>query len=247
MCSRSRATIPRMTDYPSRMSEPTTAPRRAVRRVVAVVVGLCALVLLGAPAAQAHNELVSTDPPANAVLPVMPDHITLTFAEDVSPLGVALMVHRPDQAVVNVGVPTTAGPVVTQAIAGDLPAGLYKVMYRVTSDDGHAIEGEYTFTTQGPTTILGEGAPVDVAGVPAAEQPMVMDHGTMVPVTPSAEASAAPVATVEASSPPAVAEPIPALPDTKHVPAGVLIGVAAVLVAAGGLTAVLLMRRRPLD
>src|SRR4051794_28726810 len=157
------------------MSEPATALRRAVRRVVAVVVGLCALVLLGAPAAQAHNQLVSTDPVADAVLPVMPDHLTLTFAEDVSPLGVALMVHRPDQAVVNVGVPTTDGPVVTQAIAGDLPAGLYRVMYRVTSDDGHAVEGEYTFTTQGPTTILGDGAPVDVAGVPAAEQPMVME------------------------------------------------------------------------
>jgi len=228
------------------MSEPTTALRRAVRRVVAVVVGLCALVLLGAPAAQAHNQLVGTDPPADAVLPVMPDHITLTFAEDVSPLGVALMVHRPDQAVVNVGVPTTDGPVVIQSIAGDLPAGLYKVMYRVTSDDGHAVEGEYTFTTQGPTTILGEGAPVDVAGVPAAEQPMVMDHGTMVPAPPTDE-PAAPVSAPAASSPAAAAEPISALPEAKHVPAGALIGVAAVLVAAGGLTAVLLMRRRPLD
>ena len=215
------------------MSEPTTALRRAVRRVVAVVVGLCALVLLGAPAAQAHNQLVGTDPPADAVLPVMPDHITLTFAEDVSPFGVALMVHRPDQAVVNVGVPTTDGPVVTQAIAGDLPAGLYTVMYRVTSDDGHAIEGEYTVTAQGSTTILGEGAPVAVAGVPGAEQPMLMDHGTMAPAA--------------APDPSQSSEPIVSIPDTKNVPAGVLIGVAAVLVAAGGLTAVLLMRRCPLD
>ncbi|WP_051274680.1 copper resistance CopC family protein [Cellulomonas sp. URHD0024] len=228
------------------MSEPTTALRRAVRRVVAVVVGLCALVLLGATAAQAHNQLVSTDPPADAVLPVMPDHITLTFAEDVSPLGVALMVHRPDQAVVNVGVPTTNGPVVSQAIAGDLPAGLYKVMYRVTSDDGHAVEGEYTFTTQGPTTIQGAGAPVDPAGGAAAEQPMVMDHGTMVPVTPSAEPVADPDPAT-ASSPAAAAPVISELPEARHVPVGVLLGIAAVLVAAGGLTAVLLMRRRPLD
>lgn len=222
------------------MSEPMTALRRAVRRVVAVVVGLCALVLLGAQAAQAHNQLVGTDPPADAVLAVMPDHITLTFAEDVSPLGVALMVHRPDQAIVNVGVPTTEGPVVTQAIAGDLPAGLYRVMWRVTSDDGHAIEGEYTFTTQTATTIQALAAPVDVAGEPVAEQPMVMDHGTMVPATPSATASTAP----DASAPP-VADPVVA--EARQVPAGLLVAVVAVLVAAGGLTAVLLMRRRPLD
>jgi hypothetical protein len=43
------------------------------------------------------------------------------------------------------------------------------------------------------------------------------------------------------------AEPVSALPGARKVPAGVLIGIAAVLVAAGGLTAVLLMRRRPLD
>ena len=174
------------------MSEPMTALRRAVRRVVAVVVGLCALVLLGAPAAQAHNTLVSADPPADASLAVMPDHLTLTFAEDVSPLGVALMVHRPDQTVVNVGVPTTSGPVVTQAIAGDLPAGVYTVMYRVTSDDGHAIEGEYTFTTQGATTIGQVAQPADDVGLAAAEAPMVMDHGTMAPESPSAEPQAEP-------------------------------------------------------
>ncbi|WP_081844369.1 copper resistance CopC family protein [Cellulomonas sp. URHE0023] len=235
------------------MSEPTTALRRAVRRVVAVVVGLCALVPLGAPAAQAHNQLLSTDPPADAVLPVMPDHLTLTFAEDVSPVGVALMVHRPDQAVVNIGVPTTDGAVVTQAIAGDLPAGLYTVMYRVTSDDGHAIDGLYTFTTQGPTTILGEGAPVDVAGVPAAEQPMIMDNGTMVPASPPAEPPSELASTSGHASgatvvnPSATAEPSSALPDARKVRGGVLLGIAAVLVAAGGLTAVLLMRRRPLD
>jgi methionine-rich copper-binding protein CopC len=218
------------------MSEPMAALRRAVRRVVAVVVGLCALVLLGASTAQAHNSLVGTDPPADAVLAVMPDHLTLTFAQDVSPLGVALMVHRPDQAVVNVGVPTTAGPVVTQAIAGDLPAGLYRVMYRVTSDDGHALEGEYTFTTQGPTSIAQPAGVVDTAEAPAVE-PMVMDHGAMVP--------AAPPATSGPTEPPAV----PGSPedDLRRLPGPVVVGLVAVLVAAGGLTLVLLLRRRPLD
>ena len=220
------------------MSEPMTALRRAVRRVVAVVVGLCALVLLGAPAAQAHNQLVGTDPPADAVLPVMPDHITLTFAEDVSPLGVALMVHRPDQAVVNVGVPTTDGPVVTQAIAGDLPAGLYKVMYRVTSDDGHAIEGEYTFTTQGPTTILGERCARRRRRRPgrrAADGHGPRDDGPGDAVAPRPTRRTPPC------------RPWRSADEARDVPAGVLIGVVAVLVAAGGLTAVLLMRRRPLD
>ena len=212
------------------MPEPTTAPRKAVRRVVAVVVGLCALVLLGAPAAQAHNSLVGTDPPADAVLAVMPDHLTLTFAEDVSPVGVALMVHRPDQVVVNVGVPTTAGPVVTQAIAGDLPAGVYRVMYRVTSDDGHAIEGEYTVTTLGPTTIAQPATPAGAVEAPAVWQPMVMDH----------EATAS--ATSSPSSPPTGPEG-----DLRRLPGPVVVGAVAVLVAAGGLTLVLLLRRRPLD
>jgi methionine-rich copper-binding protein CopC len=194
-----------------------------VKRGLAALVGLLLVlagVLLGAPAAQAHNVLQSTDPAADSTVPVMPEVITLTFNEPVLGVGTTIMVHTFDQTMVNTGPPILLDNTVSQAVTGELPAGEYTVIYRVTSADGHPIEGEYRFTAAEATS-YGVVAPVPEPSPTASPSP-----------TTSASASASPSPT---SVPPS---------SEARVSGPVLAAVAAALLVVGGVVAWLLLRRR---
>ena len=120
-----------------------------LRRGSALLGGLAlALVgtLAGASAAQAHNVLQGTDPADGSTVAVAPDHVTLTFTEPVLLVGTEIMVHDPTRGWSTSARPMLVDNTVTQAVTGELPAGVYTVIYRVTSDDGHPIEGEFAFT-----------------------------------------------------------------------------------------------------
>ena len=195
-------------------------PTGSVRRpLLALLVGaLLALPVAGATAAQAHDVLQSTDPADGSTVAVVPDHVTLTFDEPALLVGTEVMVHDPNERMVNVGPPVLVDNTVTQEVTGALPAGVYTVIYRVTSADGHPIEGRFAFTATGDTSY----------GVATA--------------APTMTASAVPAPTSSAE----VAASAPASPsDERHVSAGLLVGIAAVLVVAGGIVAWLLVRRRP--
>ena len=185
-----------------------------------------AAVLLGAPAAQAHNVLQSTDPAAGSTVPYIPETVSLTFNEPVLFVGTTIMVHTADDVMVNIGPPILVDNTVSQAVTGELPAGEYTVIYRVTSADGHPIEDQFTFTaaesvTYGETTPAPSPTPTTSAEVLASE-------------------SAAPSPSPSASSTPP--------PDSEsRVSGAVLGGIVAVLVAVGVLVAWLLLRRRPTD
>ena len=99
-----------------------------------------AAVVLGAPAAQAHNVLQSTDPAAGSTVPYIPETVSLTFNEPVLFVGTTIMVHTADDVMVNIGPPILVDNTVSQAVTGELPAGEYTVIYRVTSaeEPGHA-------------------------------------------------------------------------------------------------------------
>lgn len=201
------------------------------RRTLPLLLGLAlALVggVVGATAAQAHNVLQSTDPADGAALEVVPDHVTLTFNEPTIAVGTEIVVHAPDERMVSTGPPVLVDNTVTQAITGALPAGVYTVIYRVTSDDGHPIEGQFTFTAAHDTS-YGVATP-DPTMTAASPEPTASSQVT---------ASPAPTSSAEVS---ASADPAPA---ERHVSAGLLIGIAAVLVVVGGGVAWLLLRRRP--
>jgi methionine-rich copper-binding protein CopC len=199
------------------------------RRILPALVGLAlALVggVVGATAAQAHNVLQGTDPADGAAVDVVPDHVTLTFNEPALAVGTEIMVHAPDERMVNTGPPVLVDTTVTQAITGTLPAGVYTVIYRVTSDDGHPIEGRFSFTAAHDTSYgVATPGPTMSATSPA----------------PTASSEPAPTSSAEVS---ASADPAPG-PDERHVSAGLLIGIAAGLVVVGGVVGWLILRRRP--
>lgn len=225
---------------------PRTAPRarqagvraRSGARLAAPVAALAALValvlaVLGAGPAAAHNTLVSSDPADGSAPATAPAQVTLTFNEDAVALGTVVEVRAPDGSVVSSGEPVLTGTSVTQAVTGELPAGAYTVLWRVTSADGHPIEGALTFTAQGPTTVGGAAGAGTVA--PSASP---ADPTTTPDPTPTPTATAAPEPT--ASAEPAERDPAAEASATN----ALLAGMVAALAALGVVVAVLI-RRRP--
>jgi MYXO-CTERM domain-containing protein len=123
--------------------------RARTRTTHPVTLGLGALVALSltlvAGPAQAHDELVSTNPADKAQVQTMPDSIVLTFEEPAEKVGSQVIVRGPNGNVAR-GAPVFAKSIVTQAVQPGAPAGSYTVLWRVTSDDGHPVSGSFTFT-----------------------------------------------------------------------------------------------------
>jgi methionine-rich copper-binding protein CopC len=119
------------------------------RTTRSLTLGLGALIALSltlvAGPAQAHDELVSTNPADKAQVPAMPDAIVLNFEEPAVKVGSQVIVRGPNGNVAQ-GAPVFAKSTVTQAVKPGAPAGSYTVLWRVTSDDGHPVSGSFTFT-----------------------------------------------------------------------------------------------------
>ncbi|MGN0121283.1 MAG: copper resistance protein CopC [Streptomyces albidoflavus] len=137
-----------------------------------VVAAVGAAVVVPAPA-QAHAGLVSSTPEEGEVLTGLPDEVTLTFSEPVAePAFVA--VRTADGTTYEDGAATIDGAVVTQPlVAADAP-GTYTVAYRVVSEDGHVVTGEFDVAVEGDA-----GATTDnQADQSQAAGEVATDHGT---------------------------------------------------------------------
>lgn len=177
-----------------RSPAPAPAPARA-RGAAGLGVGLVAAALLlagGGPAA-AHNVLISMDPADGSTVPSAPDAITLTFNEPAVALGTQIQVTGPDGSELAVGEPQLVDNSVVQPLAEERPAGAYQVVWRVTSADGHPIEGELAFEA---TDAVGaaEAPATPPADEPTSEAPddaaSSGDEATQEPAAPSDEAEA---------------------------------------------------------
>lgn len=149
---------------------------RRASGVVAVATTLLAIVaaLLGAASADAHSRLVSSDPADGARVSTSPQSVTLTFNEAIQESFAVLTVVGPDDNFWQQGEPTIVGPTMKVGLRPLGPAGTYQVNYRVTSADGHPVEGKRTFTL----TVAGTGTPG-----PSAAQAAESDAGGL-PVWP---------------------------------------------------------------
>jgi methionine-rich copper-binding protein CopC len=124
--------------------------RRMIGRPMLVRFGaVLGLVLLGtfgaASTASAHNVLLKTDPADKSTVATLPTQITLTYNEPALALGSVLEVVGPSGNVAD-GPPKLVDREVRQAVRPGSPAGAYRVIWRVTSIDGHPISGEFAFT-----------------------------------------------------------------------------------------------------
>ncbi|MDT0201637.1 copper resistance protein CopC [Nocardioides sp. AE5] len=108
------------------------------------------LVLVGAGAAQAHAQLVSSDPANGAVVEVAPETITLEFNERIEARGAGTRIFTGDGTEVPATV-TTADRNAVVTPGAPLPEGTVVVTWSVVSADGHTISGSVTFAIGAPT------------------------------------------------------------------------------------------------
>jgi len=143
-----------------------TARSALSRAALAAVAGLVLLLvgLVGAPAAQAHTELVSSNPANGALLAAPPTSVVLTFDEE--PASVQwVRAEATGGGVVELGKPTLKGTVVTVAWPADAPGGLYRLGWSLVSDDGDPVQGTILFSYAGAAS----PAAVDPAAAPSAQ------------------------------------------------------------------------------
>lgn len=156
----------------------TTAGRRALCALVVLLAAVAGTVLGAAPAA-AHAVLTATQPERGATVTEPLDAVVLEFNEGV--VFPQVQVSAPDGERVEEGLPVEAGQSVEQPLRALPEGGTYTVVFRVSSDDGHPVEGEFEFVYEGPVGGEDEGDPPgdadppDQDGQPAQDAPAEQD------------------------------------------------------------------------
>lgn len=158
----------------------------AVRLRLAIgAVAALGLLLVGAPVAQAHDQLVSTDPAADAVLTAAPDRVELVYTEEVVALGIVVQVTDVAGEEWVAGDAEVSGTAVSVPLRGGMGEGAYALRWRVVSSDGHPVEGASAFSIAGAVDVASSSP--DPSAAPVASPTATPD-----------EASAPPSGTAEA-------------------------------------------------
>ena len=132
---------------------------------VAALAAALALVLLPGRA-DAHAELVSTEPAASEQLDTAPDEVVLRFTESVDITDDTLELLDATGARLDVGEPEHPDGDRTAVAASlpDLDDGAYVVAWRVVSSDSHPISGAFTFQVGDAVAVDDQAFIQDVLG-----------------------------------------------------------------------------------
>lgn len=120
-----------------------------------VVAALVASIAWASPVA-AHAQLDTSSPAPSAVLESAPSEVRLDFNEPMSPVARSIEIYNQEGQRIVLGEALLSPDDPSVLIAGDVPEipdGLYVVAWRAVSNDGHAVEGAYSFQ-------IGSSAPI---------------------------------------------------------------------------------------
>lgn len=134
--------------------------------------------VLAIPSSSAHVTIVSSFPEQFGNVNPIPTQVWIEFSGELQTLdGQAvntLEVIDSTGIAVSYEDPIISGARITTKVSGQSAPGVFTVKYRVVGDDGHVIEGEYTFNaspdysaTQSPLPISGpeSGSSIPAGGV----------------------------------------------------------------------------------
>ena len=124
--------------------------------------------LAARPAARMHATLISSEPAKGSRLATSPVRIYLVFSEEVEPSLGSIRLVGPGGRVValkSTGDPRNVSALVAP-VTTPLDAGTWRVEWRIVSEDGHPIDGDYIFAVG--------GAPADTTS--AGPIPSVVQH-----------------------------------------------------------------------
>jgi methionine-rich copper-binding protein CopC len=135
------------------------------------------MALLAMPSSSAHVEIVSSFPERFANVNPIPTQVWIQFSGELQTLdGEAvnsLEVIDSTGIAVNFEDPVIEGAKIMTKISGQSAPGAFTVKYRVVGDDGHVIEGDYTFNASPDyaeavptsTSVDEKSAPLSSAGI----------------------------------------------------------------------------------
>lgn len=127
--------------------------RRMIVLLAGITAGITAGAALTAAPASAHTDLAESDPKAGARLDAPPAAVTLTFTESMSPrlATMTLRVGTTNLGEMDVRQGDTTIALVAAVPLDQVPTSAspqtWSVSYRVTSTDGHPVEGNLSFQT----------------------------------------------------------------------------------------------------
>ncbi|MFI9782204.1 copper resistance protein CopC [Kitasatospora sp. NPDC051984] len=107
-------------------------------------------VLVSAPRAAAHAQLLESSPAADSVVAESPTSITLTFDSAVQAGYTTIVVAGTDGTSYSDGAPTATDREVRQKVTR-LPKGLVQVTWRAVAADGAPLQGRFSFTNDDQT------------------------------------------------------------------------------------------------
>lgn len=113
--------------------------------VLAVLLLGLGITLGSAPAASAHDQLISSTPAPGERLKRAPGSIVLNFRAPMMGLGYEIRVVDSSARNWVQNESALTGAALTQPLPPDLPEGEYQVRWRAVSGDGHPISGSYEF------------------------------------------------------------------------------------------------------
>ena len=128
---------------------------KKVRKSWFVIAAVLASIAWASPVA-AHAQLDTSSPAPSAVLESAPSEVRLDFNEPVTPVARSIEIYNQEGQRIVLGEALVSPDDPSVLIAGDvpeIPEGLYVVAWRAVSDDGHAVEGAYSFQ-------IGASAPI---------------------------------------------------------------------------------------
>ncbi|MGD9995294.1 MAG: copper resistance protein CopC [Ilumatobacteraceae bacterium] len=123
-------------------------PRRRLRRRLGIAVGIAALAFATSPGrAAAHAGLESSIPAASATLEETPSDIVLDFDEPIEASISTIELFDADAHRIEIGEPeaSVGDDSVVLAPLPDLDDGIYAVVWRIGSADGHIVDGAFSF------------------------------------------------------------------------------------------------------
>jgi len=123
-------------------------------RIAAALAAASCMAAFGAATALGHDEIESTSPKSGAVLARTPALVVLAFEEPIGRLGAVTATRNGQGNLVKSArtAPRDASRVVVRLKrpGPKKQAGTYRVNWRITSDDGHAVRGVVTFRVKKP-------------------------------------------------------------------------------------------------
>jgi methionine-rich copper-binding protein CopC len=120
-----------------------------MKKLTTIIISVL-LTLAGMQSADAHAQLRSSNPTKNQIVRTLPSLVWLEFDGDLLSFGDKqihkITVTNSRKKRVDIGGPIVGGARISTKLKAGLPAGKYFVSYRVVSEDGHPVEGSYTFS-----------------------------------------------------------------------------------------------------